>query len=319
MLLLLLILLALVAPLFSDAFVLVGPLRTVGPHGTSSSTSSASSIQVVLQQRRARTTWLYAKPAKSSSSNTSNNNNKKPAFAQTVHVSAAGTSTKPGSSNKPIRQFRGDSKVGTLHEQRVKTAGRVGTKRYVNPCKVFVGNLPFSVTSSDLKSWICEKQGLPHAILLNECKIITNWKTGTSKGYGFAVFTEAIYATVCIEKCNGLMWEGRAISVNQGVKKEQEQQLWLKKKNKKPVDQDEEAIAAALLEAEEGEWMDPEEVAMLRMLDPDLVPTSSKLEDDSDVSVPLLDENGEPVNRQKRREIERKQKKLKKPQTKGFG
>lgn len=318
LLILLIILIQALTTSFSDAFVLVGPALSSG--GCPAATSS---------RPKSETTSLCAQSAKPSSRNNNNNNsNKKPAFAQTVHVSSGNIT--PGNNNnknnnndnnnhKPTRQFRGDSKVGALHEQRVKTAGRVGTKRYVNPCKVFVGNLPFSVTASDLERWICEQQGLPRAVLLNECKTITDWKTGQSKGYGFAVFTEAIYATVCIEKCNGLMWQGRAITVNQGVKKEQEQQLWLKKKKRKPIDQDEEAIAAAVQEAEEEERMDPEEIAMLRMLDPDLVPDSFKLDDDMDGSVPPIDEHGEPMNRQKRREIERKQKRLRKPQSKGFG
>ena len=259
-----------------------------------------------------------------SSSGSNNNISAKPAFSQAAHVSPAGsTATKRNTGtiipNKPVRRFNSDSTLGSIHEQRIKTAGRVGTKRYVNPCKVFVGNLPFSVTSGDLLRWICEQQGLPSAILANECKIIEEWKTGKSKGYGFIVFTEPIYATVCMDKCNGLMWDGRVITVNQGVKKEQEQQLWLKKKKKKPEDQEEEAIVAGLEEAEEP--MDPEEVAILRMLDPDLLPQrlKSNAETVVDDSVTLPDENGEPMNRERRRDAERKQKRLKKATSKGFG
>lgn len=269
--------------------------------------------------------------ANSSNDYKSGRSTMKPAFAQAAHqVSSGGggsTSTNTRTinpavirSSKPTRRFNSDSSLGSLHEQRIKTAGRVGTKRYVNPCKVFVGNLPFSATSDDLQQWICEQLGMPSGVLVHECKIISDWKTGKSKGYGFVVFTEAIYATVCIDKSNGQMWDDRIVTVNQGVKKEQEQQLWLKKKKSKPVDQEEEAISAALEEAEE--YMDPEEVAVLRMLDPDLLPDSLKSNaknDYSSSSVPLVNENGEPMNRQKRRETERKLRKLKKPTNKGFG
>ena len=267
-----------------------------------------------------------AKPtAYSSSDENSGKSTTKPAFAQAAHqFSGSSTSTKARTNNpviissKSTRRFNSDSSLGSLHEQRVKTAGRVGTKRFVNPCKVFVGNLSFSATSDDLQQWICEQVGLPSGVLVNQCKIISDWKTGKSKGYGFVVFTEAIYATVCIDKCNGRMWDDRVVTVNQGVKKEQEQQLWLKKKKSKPVGQEEEAIRAALDEAEEP--MDPEEIAVLRMLDPDLLPDSLKAKsDDNKESVPLVDENGEPMNRQKRRETERKLRKLKKPTSKGFG
>ena len=35
--------------------------------------------------------------------------------------------------------YRSDSKIGSIHKERLKTAGRPGTKRFVDPCKVFVG------------------------------------------------------------------------------------------------------------------------------------------------------------------------------------
>ena len=266
-------------------------------------------------RRSVSPTSLFAK--KQTSNSTNKVSSSKPAFSQAAHQSSNLNDLRQPQQQRPTRQFRGDSKVGTLHEQRIKTAGRVGTKRYVNPCKIFVGNLPFSVTSEDLKNWICKQLGLPSAVLLQECKIIRDWKTGKSKGYGFAVFTEAIYATVCIVKCNGLVWDGRTITVNQGVKKQPESELYIKKERKKPADADEEAIELGLKEAEA--LMDPEEIAILRALDPDLVPSFEHDGGNDAESIPLLDEDGQPMNRQKRREMERKQRRLKKPDSKGFG
>jgi hypothetical protein len=255
-------------------------------------------------------------------SNKNNSNNRsqnqqqpKPAFAQPAFRQAAHQQNKPKpkqqSSQQPIQSSSqaldengrkivtgGDSSIGIAHRQRVKTAGRVGTKRYVNPCKVFTGNLPFSYTKTDLSSWICEQMGMPEHILLNECKIVSDWKTGVSKGFGFCVFTEAVYATVCIDKCHNLMLEGRAVTVKQGVKKAVDNVLYVKKNNNNvSQNPEEDAITSGINDAsdidsdsdsvsddgstaksrrerrrrEQEERLDPYQEAIVRKLDPDLV------------------------------------------------
>ena len=45
------------------------------------------------------------------------------------------------------------SSVTQLNYDRVKAAGRKGTKRFVDPNKLFVGNLAYSVTSDELRTW----------------------------------------------------------------------------------------------------------------------------------------------------------------------
>lgn len=240
-----------------------------------------------------------------------------------------------------VRKFGADSKIASLHSQRVKTAGRVGTKRYVDPCKVFFGNLPFTTTEKVLETWIAERMGMPASLLLSQVKVIRDWKTGKSKGYGFAVFTEAIHGTVCIDKCNNQLLDGRALSVNQGKKKESTQ-IYIKKEKQLPADADEEMILAGMKEASMAARMDPQEAILLRKLDPDLV------DDDFDQDIGLFDENdmeddeedgvdgfyvedveeyeddndatGDegPMNRKKRREVAR-QRKRRKPANKGFG
>jgi RNA recognition motif-containing protein len=62
--------------------------------------------------------------------------------------------------------------------------------------------------------------GLPSYIFLSKCDVIRDWKTDRSKGYAFIAMTEPIYATLCIDKCNNQMMDGRAIVVKQGMKKE---------------------------------------------------------------------------------------------------
>jgi RNA recognition motif-containing protein len=253
-------------------------------------------------------------------SNKNNSNNKsqgqqqakaKPAFAQPAFRQAAHQQSKPKPKQQPSSMQQqppsqatdvngrkivtgGDSAIGIAHRSRVKNAGRVGTKRYVNPCKVFTGNLPFTYTAADLSNWICDTMGMPSHILLNECKIIKDWKTGVSKGFGFCVFTEAVYATVCIDKCHNLMLEGRAVTVKQGVKKAVDNVLYVKKNNVS-LNPEEDAITSGIDEAgdsdddsdsddgstskgrkdrrrrEQEERLDPYEEAIVRKLDPDLV------------------------------------------------
>lgn len=244
-------------------------------------------------------------------------------------------------------QYGSDSKLGELHNRRIKTAGRVGTKRYVNPCKVFLGNLPFNATEASLQEWLCDQMGLPAPFLLNGVKIVRDWKTGDSKGYGFCVFTEPIHATVCIDKCNGRLLQGRAVRVDQGIKKQQTKIL-IKKDEKEPLDADETAIQEGIRKAKETIRLpDPEEMAMLRRLDPDLVDEyfqelndndlfeEEELDDedydgDEDELFEILrdgdekdedeeDTNDETtMNRQQRREAAQRIKRKKRP-SKGFG
>ena len=117
-----------------------------------------------------------------------------PAFRQPAHQTS-----------ERIERYGADSQIASMHERRIRTAGRVGTKRFVNPCKVFVGNMPFDIDAETLQTWLSDQMGQPPAVLLTECKVIRDWKTGKSKGFGFAVFTEPIYATVCIDKCNNIL------------------------------------------------------------------------------------------------------------------
>ena len=190
--------------------------------------------------------------------------------------------------------------------------------------------VPFNVTASELEQWISNQMGITAPLLLRQVKIIEDWKTSKSKGYGFAVFTEAIQATVAIDKCNGQLLGGRRLSVNQGKKKETTQ-IYVKKKKKPAADADEAAIQSGL---EEVSRMDPQEALMLRQLDPDLVDESFDNDDDlfendddmdeDDIdgvyfSEDDLEEDEETfMNRQKRRELAR-QKKKRKPSNRGFG
>jgi len=88
-------------------------------------------------------------------------------------------------------------------------------------------------------------------MVLHSFKVIREWKTGKSKGYGFVEFTDPIYATVCMDVCNGKKLNGRQVRLDQGKKKDSEEhQLFLDKKRKKAETEEEKAISSALDEAE---------------------------------------------------------------------
>jgi RNA recognition motif-containing protein len=148
------------------------------------------------------------------------------------------------------QSFASDSKLGSLYNQRIKTAGRKGTKRFVDPCKVFIGNLAFETDDKQLGNFILDTMGQSRMVL-HSFKVIREWKTGKSKGYGFVEFTDPIYATVCMDVCNGKKLNGRQVRIDQGKKKDSEEhQLFLDKKRKKAETEEEKAISSALDEAE---------------------------------------------------------------------
>lgn len=46
--------------------------------------------------------------------------------------------------------------INTLNNERKKLAGRRGTKNFVDPNKVFVGNLPYDADEDEIMEWICD-------------------------------------------------------------------------------------------------------------------------------------------------------------------
>mmetsp|Transcript_31151 Transcript_31151/g.34895 ORF Transcript_31151/g.34895 Transcript_31151/m.34895 type:complete len:221 (-) Transcript_31151:24-686(-) len=220
-----------------------------------------------------------------------------------------------------------------MYNQRIKTAGRKGTKRFVDPCKVFIGNLPFDIDEKQLGNFILDTMGQSRMVL-HSFKVIYDWKTGKSKGYGFVEFTDPIYASVCMDVCNGKKFNGRPIKVDQGKKKDVEDQVFIKK-NKKPETEEEKSISSALDEAENDDDYDTEELetdkdGVALFGDNDEMELDAILfglaadSDDEDDGIFLerpskFEEDIDPdLNREQRREASRKLKRKKLP-TKGFG
>ncbi len=81
--------------------------------------------------------------------------------------------------------------------------------------KLYIGNLEFGVTESDLKGFI-EGKGLT----VKEVKIITDKFSGRSKGFGFAEFETEELAQQAIDALNEQELNGRKMTVNKARKME---------------------------------------------------------------------------------------------------
>lgn len=80
---------------------------------------------------------------------------------------------------------------------------------------LYVGNIPWALDENELLSVFSE-----HGEVIN-CRIITDRRTGRSKGYGF-VEVEEEEADKIIEAMNGTGLNGREIIVNEAKPKEED-------------------------------------------------------------------------------------------------
>lgn len=75
--------------------------------------------------------------------------------------------------------------------------------------KLFVGNLPFSITEASLTEKFATCGSVESA------KIVTDRDTGRSKGFGFVEMSTDEEAAQAISKLNNAELDGRAISVSE--------------------------------------------------------------------------------------------------------
>lgn len=78
----------------------------------------------------------------------------------------------------------------------------------MNKNKIFVGNLPFSMSSFSLKSLFSSYGNI------DEIKIVSESNTGRSKGFGYITFTNESDAKKARLGMNGKDIEGKNITVN---------------------------------------------------------------------------------------------------------
>jgi len=100
------------------------------------------------------------------------------------------------------------------------------SRKFNDPCKVCVLNLPFEVGEEELNGWLLAGGGEGERGVVDRsrivgrgAKLIKDWKTGASKGYAFIQFLDPVYATCCIELCKGRKIRGREVRFRQGVRK----------------------------------------------------------------------------------------------------
>lgn len=152
---------------------------------------------------------------------------------------------------------RKDSAVSILNNERKRTAGRRGTKRFVDPCKLFVGNLPYSADEDTVMDFLAQHLGGTNNI--HSVKIIREWKTGQSKGFGFVMFSDPIFATHAMETVKGKKLNGRVVNLNQGQKKVDPNVLYVQKHKRSAEeegDEEDRAIAGALDDVEGDESLE---------------------------------------------------------------
>lgn len=99
---------------------------------------------------------------------------------------AAGSSAEPPGRILPMRRIQKGSSMST---------------------KIYVGNLPYSVTDSSLKSNFAEFGSVSSA------RVMMDRDTGTSKGFGFVEMASAEVAQAAIAALHGVSVDGRSIVV----------------------------------------------------------------------------------------------------------
>jgi RNA recognition motif-containing protein len=77
---------------------------------------------------------------------------------------------------------------------------------------IYVGNLPYTTTSDDLRSWFAEHGEVTRA------QVATDRDTGRSKGFGFVEMRQG--GDAAIAALDGTQLEGRTLKVNEAKPKE---------------------------------------------------------------------------------------------------
>jgi len=80
--------------------------------------------------------------------------------------------------------------------------------------KLYVGNLPFSVSENTLKD-LFSRAGMVESV-----KIVTDAYDGRSKGFGFVEMSTEEEANMAVQTLNGVEVEGRSIKVDLARPKE---------------------------------------------------------------------------------------------------
>lgn len=75
--------------------------------------------------------------------------------------------------------------------------------------KLYVGNLPYSITEEDLAGVFAEAGNV------TSVRMIVDRDTGRSKGFGFVEMATDAEAQTAVQRLNGMNVQGRALTVNE--------------------------------------------------------------------------------------------------------
>ena len=78
----------------------------------------------------------------------------------------------------------------------------------MSQAKIYVGNLPYNITEDELRDFFA-----PHGSV-EEVKLIMDFNTGRSKGFGFITFATEQASEAAIQGANGAELGGRKLKVN---------------------------------------------------------------------------------------------------------
>ena len=147
-----------------------------------------------------------------------------------------------------------DNTITSTSEQLKTTAGRPGSKNFVDPCKVFIGNIPYTATDGELWDWLSKVidrgrlvgKGTDAGAGENGSGVVVrDWRTGESKGYGFLTFTDPVYAASACELLKGKKFMKRILRFSQGRRKKAEPIVQIRMTRKEELaDMDDEDLIA---------------------------------------------------------------------------
>jgi RNA recognition motif-containing protein len=76
--------------------------------------------------------------------------------------------------------------------------------------KLFVGNLPYKATETDLQAFFAEA-----GVQVDSVNILRDRFSGEARGFGFVEINDDAAANQAVEACNGRNLMGRALVVNE--------------------------------------------------------------------------------------------------------
>ena len=113
-----------------------------------------------------------------------------------------------GNDDEIKERFAVALKFGTAGLRGVLGAG-------TNRMNIYVGNMPYSMTETDLNSAFSAHGSVSSA------RLVTDRDTGRAKGFGFVEMNDANEAKAAIEALNGTSHDGRELVVNEARPREE--------------------------------------------------------------------------------------------------